>query len=202
MRKFLRGGAFPRAGGSGRGPQPPPPPDLPRGRGAAAVLAGLALVAGGCGSGHQLAKTPPPKRAATPTPPPVPQRKPAAAADVAVIRGWADALRHGKLERAVGYFAIPSVVSNGTSPIRLTSRSDVRFFNRTLPCGAKVVKAVDTGAFVVATFELTERPGPGVCGSGVGGRASTAFLIRHHRIVQWRRVLDPAAAEPPAGSQS
>jgi hypothetical protein len=204
MRKFLRGGAFPRIEGSGWGLQPPPPLDLPRGRGAAALLlTGLALVACGCGSQHGLAKTPPPpKRAATPTPPPAPERKPAAAADVAVIRGWADALRHGKVERAVRYFAIPSVVSNGTTPIRLTSRADVRFFNRTLPCGAKVVKAEDTGAFVVATFRLTERPGPGVCGSGVGGKASTAFLIRRHRIVQWRRVLDPAAVQPPAGSQS
>ena len=43
------------------------------------------------------------------------------------------------MERAIGYFALPSVVSNGTSPIKLTSREDVRFFNRTLPCGAKVL---------------------------------------------------------------
>jgi hypothetical protein len=159
---------------------------------------GLALVPSACGSARPLAKTPPPpKRAATP--PPVPNRKPAAARDVAVIRGWADALRKGRLERAVRYFAIPSVVSNGTTPIRLTSRADVRFFNRTLPCGAKVVKAEDTGAFVVATFRLTERPGPGRCGSGVGGTASTAFLIRHRRIVQWRRVEEPAPGEAPAG---
>ena len=110
---------------------------------------------------------------------------------MAVIRGWADALRHGRVERAVGYFAIPSVVSNGTAPIRLTSRADVRFFNRTLPCGAKVIRAEDTGAFVVATFRLTERPGPGRCGSGTGGEASTAFLIRRRHIVQWRRVVAP-----------
>jgi hypothetical protein len=119
-----------------------------------------------------------------------------------VIRGWADALRRGRVERAVRYFAIPSVVSNGTSPIRLTSRAEVRFFNRTLPCGAKVVRTEDTGAFVVATFRLTERPGRGRCGSGVGGEASTAFLIRRHRIVQWRRVVEPGPAETPGGSAS
>ena len=128
-----------------------------------------------------------------------PERKPASERDVAVIRGWADALRRGRVERAVGYFAIPSVVSNGTSPIRLTSRDDVRFFNRTLPCGAKVLHAEDSGRFVVATFRLTERPGPGRCGAGVGGEASTAFLIRDRRIVQWRRVLEPAPGEAPAG---
>jgi hypothetical protein len=165
------------------------------------LLAGLALATSACGSGRHLATTPPAKR--TPTPTPTPDRKPAAARDVAVIRGWADALRHGQVERAVRYFAIPSVVSNGTAPIRLTSRADVRFFNRTLPCGAKVLRVEDTGAFVVARFRLTERPGPGRCGAGVGGEASTAFLIRHRRIVQWRRVLeDPTAEATPSGPLS
>ena len=167
----------------------------------ALLLTGLALVPTACGSDTKTATMPPPpKRAATP--PAVPDRKPAAAADVAVIRGWADALRHGREERAARYFAIPSVVSNGTSPIRLTSRDDVRFFNRTLPCGAKVLHAEDSGRFVVATFRLTERPGPGRCGSGVGGEASTAFLIRDRHIVQWRRVLEPAPGEAPAGEAS
>ena len=132
----------------------------------------------------------------------MPERKPAAAEDVAVIRGWADALRQGRMERAVRYFALPSFVSNGTSPIKLTSREDVRFFNRTLPCGAKVLAVEDTGAYLVARFRLTERPGPGTCGSGVGDEASTAFLIRRHHIVQWRRVIEPASGETPAGSRS
>jgi len=162
----------------------------------AVLLAGLALAASACGSDRPEAKTPPPpKRSAAP--PSVPDGKPAAAADVAVIRGWSDALRKGRLERAVGYFAIPSVVSNGTSPIRLTSRDDVRFFNRTLPCGAEVVRTKDTGKFVVATFRLSERPGPGRCGAAVGGEASTAFLIRGNRIAQWRRVVEPAPEETP-----
>jgi hypothetical protein len=167
----------------------------------ALLVAGLALVPSACGSGSKTATTPPPPKPAA-TPPAVPDRKPAAARDVAVIRGWADALRRGRVERAVGYFAIPSVVSNGPTPIRLTSRDDVRFFNRTLPCGAKVLHAEDTGTFVVATFRLTERPGPGRCGSGVGGEARTAFLIRHRRIVQWRRVVEPAPGETPAGQAS
>ena len=100
------------------------------------------------------------------------------------------------------YFALPSFVSNGTSPIKLTSREDVRFFNRTLPCGAKVLRVEDSGRFVVARFRLTERPGKGRCGAGVGGEASTAFLIRGHRIVQWRRVVEPAPDAAPAGPQT
>jgi hypothetical protein len=170
----------------------------------ALILAGLALLPTACGSGHHLVKTPPPhKRAATPTPPSVPDRKPAAASDVAVIRGWADALRNGHVDRAVRYFAIPSVVSNGAAPVKLKSRDEVRFFNLTLPCGAKVLRVEDTGAYVVARFRLTERPGPGRCGSGVGGEASTAFRIRHRRIVEWRRVADgPTPDGTPAGNQS
>ena len=167
-----------------------------------AALAGLALVVSACGSDRKQATTPPPPKqpvAAAPTPR---EEKPAEKADVAVIRGWTDALRRGDVDRAARYFAIPSVVSNGTPPIRLTSRSDVRFFNRTLPCGAKFAKAVDTGAFVVATLVLTERPGPGRCAGGVGNEAYTAFLIRRHKIVQWRRVTKPAPEETPAGSES
>jgi hypothetical protein len=169
----------------------------------ALLLAGLALVPSACGSGSKTATTPPPPpRAATPTPPPVPDRKPASASDTAVVRGWADALRHGHIERAVRYFAIPSIVSNGTAPIKLTSRDDVRFFNRTLPCGAKVLRVEDSGAYVVAKLRLTERPGPGRCGSGVGGEGSKAFPIRRHHIVQWRRVLEPAPDATPTGPQS
>jgi hypothetical protein len=198
MRKFPHAAALRPAEGSAS------PPDLPRGRGAVAsalLLAALALVPSACGSGSRTATTPsPPPRAATPAP--SPERRPAAAADVAVIRGWADALRTGRMERAVRYFAIPSFVSNGTSPIKLTSREDVRFFNRTLPCGAKVLRVEDTGAYLVARFRLTERPGPGTCGAGVGNEASTAFLIRRRHIVQWRRVVEPAPEAAPAGPQT
>jgi hypothetical protein len=167
----------------------------------ALLLAGLALVPGGCGSGSsKTATTPPPPRAATPSP--TPDRKPASASDAAVVRGWADALRQGHLERAVRYFAIPSLVSNGTPPIKLTSRDDVRFFNRTLPCGAKVTRVEDSGAYVIARFVLTERPGKGECGSGVGAQASTAFRIRRRHIVEWRRVVEPAPDATPAGPQT
>ena len=167
------------------------------------VLAGLALSLSACGSDAKQATTPPPpKRPAAVTAAPS-KEKPAARADVAVIRGWTDALRHGDVDRAARFFGIPSVVSNGTPPIRLTSRSDVRFFNRTLPCGATFMEAVDTGSFVVATLVLTERPGKGKCGAGaVGNEAYTAFLIRRRKIVQWRRVTKPAPEATPAGPQS
>lgn len=162
------------------------------------LLAGLALLASACGSDPKPPKTPPaPKR--TPAGSSVlPRRRPAAPADVAVIKGWTDALRRGDINGASAYWSVPAIVSNGTPPIQLKKRSDVRFFNRTLPCGAKFKAAIDTGAYVVATLVLTERPGAGRCGSGVGNEAYTAFLIRHRKIVQWRRVLKPGPATTPA----
>jgi hypothetical protein len=162
------------------------------------LLAGFALVLGACGSSHKLATTPPAKRSATP--PPVPEHKRAAPADLAVIRGWTDALRRGRVAAATAYFALPAVISNGGPAYRLTKRSQIRVFNRTLPCGAKFKEAIDTGAYVVATLVLTERPGAGRCGSGVGNEAYTAFLIRRRKIVEWRRVLKPEPESTPAGA--
>ena len=56
---------------------------------------------------------------------------------------------------------------------------------------------------MVATLVLTERPGKGKCGAAVvGSEAHTAFLIRRHKIVQWRRVAKPAPEATPEESQS
>ena len=161
------------------------------------ALALLVLGVAACGGEDRSKATTP---VAPPRPPSAPAAKPAADTDEQVIRGWADALRGGDVAKAARYFALPSVVSNGTSPIRLKSREEVEFFNRTLPCGAKVTKVEDTGKLTVATLELTERPGPGQCGQGVGGSARTAFLIRDGKITQWRRVVDEEPANPDAPS--
>jgi len=116
---------------------------------------------------------------------------------VQVIRSWADELRAGDVEAASERFAIPSVVQNGTPPLRLTSRSQVEIFNRSLPCGAKLTDAISSGRYTIATFELTERPGPGECGGGVGDSAKTAFVIHDGRIAEWRRVVDQDAPTEP-----
>src|SRR3954451_19242094 len=87
---------------------------------------------------------------------------------VQVIKGWADELRAGDVTAASDRFAIPAVVQNGTPALRLTNRRQVEVFNQSLPCGAKLTEAVSSGKYTIATFELTERPGPGECGGGVG----------------------------------
>ena len=122
-----------------------------------------------------------------------------------MIRSWADTLRHGNVERASRFFALPATVSNGGPPYELRTRAAVRFFNETLPCGARLESTERTfSGFVLATFRLTERPGPGSCGTGAGHRARTAFLIRRGRIVQWLRATDPAppASEGPGGGSA
>jgi hypothetical protein len=116
---------------------------------------------------------------------------------VQVIKSWADELRAGDVPAASDRFAIPSIVQNGTPPLRLTSRAQVEAFNRSLPCGAKLTEAVSSGRYTIATFELTERPGPGDCGGGVGDTAKTAFVIQDGRITEWRRVVDQGPATEP-----
>jgi hypothetical protein len=161
-----------------------------------AVLA-FALALGGCGGGggHDGGR-----RAATPTPTAIPSRDAVAEpdpADVEVVRAWADTLRHGRVRAAARYFALPSVVSNGTAPIRLKNRAAAEFFNRTLPCGAELIDTEPASrGFFIATFRLTERPGAGRCGSGTGETARTAFRVRDNHITEWLRVQDiPDAPE-------
>jgi hypothetical protein len=113
---------------------------------------------------------------------------------VAVITAWSNQLRAGHVKQAASYFAVPAIVQNATPPIRLSTRKQVLAFNVTLPCGAHIVKTIAGARYTVATFVLTERPGSPGCGA-TGKLAATAFLLRHGKISEWRRVLVP----PPLG---
>jgi hypothetical protein len=122
--------------------------------------------------------------------------------EVSVIRRWADALRAGHVDQAARFFAVPAFVADGVNPKRrLPDRASIRDFNRGLPCGARLVDTKrGADSFVVATFKLTERPGPGECGQGTDQLAATIFLIEKHHIVQWLRAADPA--QPPKSDHS
>lgn len=109
-------------------------------------------------------------------------------AAVQVIDEWSSTLRSGDVEQAAAMFAIPSVAENG-STLEIVDEDDARLFNASLPCGAELIRAEPaTGDAVLATFRLTERPGPGSGGPGTGGIAQTAFVIVGGEIVEWRRV--------------
>jgi hypothetical protein len=137
---------------------------------------------------------------ATPTETPEAKAKPVTSTEKRVIKGWSDSLRRGQVKAAAKYFNVPSVVSNNTpAPIQLTSVADVREFNRTLPCGAKLLRTRRSAqaGFVVGVFRLTERKNaPAPCGQGVGAEASVAFEITDAHIKTWIRVADPTQADP------
>ena len=173
-------------------------------RRAPVVLAALVLAGCGGGGGGAEPKRSPAASSQTRTPAPERTATPASArSDVAAIRGWADALRGGDVEKAVSFWAIPATAANGGPPFELRTRAAVRLFNQALPCGAVLESTERRGGFVLATFRLTERPGPGECGSGTGNRVRTAFQIRRGRIVQWLRATDPApASDVPGGATS
>lgn len=121
-----------------------------------------------------------------------------AGADVAVIRAWADALRRGDVRAAARYFAVPSIMVNGTDAsgaaliIAIDTQAEAVAANASLPCGARLISADQRGRYVNALFRLTGRPGPGGsgCGTGVGETARTNFVIAHGLIVEWLRAPD------------
>lgn len=117
----------------------------------------------------------------------------------AVVRAWAAELRRGDVDAASARFAVPALVSNGTPIERLETRIQVRSFNASLPCGARVVRTRRREGLLVATFVLTERPG-GDCGPGTGGTATTAFDVRGGKIVRWLRVPERGESESPSGT--
>ncbi|MFL5909916.1 MAG: nuclear transport factor 2 family protein [Gaiellaceae bacterium] len=156
------------------------------------LVCALVIAAGaaaGCGgsSSDKPAPKPAPRSAA----------HPAKGTDVRVIRRWVDTLRAGHVEAAASYFAVPVLVQNGTPPIHLRTRAQVRLFNEALPCGARLLRTFQSGRYVAATFRLTKRPG-GDCGRGTGSEAATAFVIRDGKIVEWRRVPLPGERIPQA----
>jgi hypothetical protein len=175
----------------------------------ATVLLLCLLALAGCGGGG----TPAPRQ--TPTTPKAgendselspggssarrrPRTGPVTKAERAVIRGWADALRRGDVERASGYWRVPAIAANGSQPFRLVTRRAVRQFNEGLTCGARLESVERDKTYVLATFRLTgRRDRPGACAQGVGNRARTLFLLRGGKIVQWIRAVDP-----PSGSAS
>jgi hypothetical protein len=167
------------------------------------TLVAVACGTAACGSGGtgSVLATPAPKATATaapggatPTPDAVTGDEPVTRDEARVIRGWSDSLRHGDLVAASRYFALPSVVANGTPPSRIQTRAQAEQFNRALTCGATVVSLQrSVHHYVLAKFRLAERPG-GNCGGGAGNLAWTAFQIRSGRIVQWLRVPEPPSA--------
>jgi limonene-1,2-epoxide hydrolase len=151
-----------------------------------AILLTLAVLAAGCGGGNGDGDAASIPGGADPE-------------AVQVIDDWAKALADGDIDAAADYFKVPSLAQNGTAPLRLGSRQAVILFNASLPCGARLIRAEDHAGYVLATFVLTERPGPGECGDGVGAKASTAFRIEDGKIAEWRRASPGGGEPPPAG---
>jgi hypothetical protein len=134
------------------------------------------------------------------------------ASSVAVIKGWADALRSGHPGRAAEYWAHPSAMVNGTSvggslaiiPIR--TKRDALAADESLPCGATLQATSKRGRYVRATFKLGSRSGPGSGSAHCSGPASVDFLISGGHIVRWLRApvgsrTSPAKPPDAAGAQ-
>jgi hypothetical protein len=193
------------------------------------VVLGTTCLASGCGSGDKGRSAPTssasapksspvvPSNPTRPTPIPVPQAiptpaptgRPADPAAVNVIRAWSSALRHGDVQNAARYFAIPSLLANGggaggLAVIAIRSLAEADAANSSLPCGAKFLSADQRGRYVNALFRLTNRSGPGGgCSAGAGQTARTNFVIKGGKIIEWIRAPDDPGdnAGPPRSPQ-
>jgi len=128
---------------------------------------------------------------------------PSSASDAQVIRLWADTLRHGDVAGAAGMFGLPAItqIQPGAPFLELRTRAQARAFNRSLPCGAVLLRTERYRGLTVGVFRLSERPG-GSCGSGTGAIARTGFVIDGGRITHWIRLPnrpgDDQAPQTPA----
>jgi len=174
------------------------------------ALAALAAAAAACGEDdaqeRMRLRTPPERSSAAPLPRVERETRRAERAAHArptradaerlspVLRGWGDALRHDRSARAAHYFAVPAIVAQGNA-LKLRSAADVKRFNASFPCGARLLHVQPDGRFVVGTFELTRR-GERRC-SADGELLRVAFALRRHKIAEWREVPQPAQPGPP-----
>ncbi len=189
----------------------------------APVVAMLAMLASACGgsggqppASHAASKHAPVQASRKPLPggltsipAPGPTGRSPSAADVRVIVGWANALRHGNVAAAAAMFKLPSALINGPdangelSVIVIHNLAQAEAAEQSLPCGAKFISADQRGRFVNALFSLTGRTGPGGsnCAGGVGETARTNFLIENGQIVDWIRAPDDPGdnGSPPTG---
>jgi hypothetical protein len=149
-------------------------------RGLIASLVAIALLAAGCGGDDDTTTAAEIPGGADPE-------------AVKVIDEWSKTLSEGDVEGAAAFFAIPSVATNGPT-FEIETPEDARAFNAALPCGATLIEAHPRGEFTIAVLRLTERPGPGTCGPGVGQEAATAFVISSvGKITEWHRVAAEGA---------
>jgi len=174
---------------------------LPRCRPRSAALLVALVLPAGCGGGHHArpvathAKPQAPARTQTDTQAtPAPRTFPADPRRVAIVRKWVATLRAGRIVAASRYFSVPVIVQNAGPAYKLLTPKAVRGFNASLPCGARVVRAVAGDKYTIVTFRLTERKNSKAgCGTGTGTLAATAFRFRHGRISEWIRVTPPDA---------
>jgi hypothetical protein len=110
-----------------------------------------------------------------------------------VLSGWTEALTAGDDQRAARYFTVPTIWAQG-DPVELRSAEQVLAYNRSLPCGAKVLEVQQDGRYVVATLRLRQRPG-GRC-SDVGELLRVAFVVRSGKFTELRQIPDTRGAPP------
>jgi hypothetical protein len=125
---------------------------------------------------------------------------------VAVIEGWANALRANMPARAAAYWAHPSVMVNGPNGagqvtlIHILNTREAKLADETLSCGATLRHTTRSGKYVQGEFTLSTRTGAGASSTGCSGPASVDFQIQGDHIVRWLRA--PVGSSTPPGEET
>jgi hypothetical protein len=128
------------------------------------------------------------------------------AKEVAVIEGWANALRANMPTRAAAYWAHPSVMVNGPNGagqvtlIHILNTREAKLADETLSCGATLRRTKRSGKYVEGEFTLSTRMGAGASSTGCSGPASVDFQIQDGHIVRWLRA--PVGSSTPPGEET
>ena len=136
----------------------------------AVLLALVAVVVAGCGTGPPSAES--------------------------VVRAWSEALNQGDNNTAGSLFASGAEVIQGGSVLTLRTEHDAVAWNAALPCSGRILSIRSRGNTATATFLLGDRR-HSHC-DGPGQRATAIFKVRRGKIVLWHQT--GSAPAPPLPS--
>lgn len=116
-----------------------------------------------------------------------------------VIADWADAVRAGDIDRASGFFTLPSIVYQaGSGALQMNSERVAAAFNASLPCGARLISTDPDGRYVVGTFLLSD-VGVAECpNKGELAKVGFVFGDRDHpqQFSEWWQLSTERDAKP------
>lgn len=118
----------------------------------------------------------------------------------AIVRAWSRQLNAGDNAAAARLFELPALIVQGDRVGEFRTFEELAAWHAGLPCSGAIVSLSFEGEFVIAVFELGDRP-TSKCDAPPGSQAAARFLIRRGKIVLWEQVAPPGGNESDPSEQ-